>query len=240
MTGQDLLSAAMRVAGVLAAGETAPSDEMAIAQTVANQMLESWSAERLSVFTLNRQTFSLVAGTASYTLGTGGAFNIPRPAHIEYVSRVLNSNPLQPLEQPLKLYTDEEWQGIPVKSITSSLPLGVYDDGGFPLRTLTYWPVPTDSTVQTILGVWAALTQFTDLNTDNTFPPGYIDAIKYNLAVRIAAEWPGSVTDLTIQLAKECLSRIKRTNVPIICWTIDPAMQSSGGHYDWRSDTYTK
>lgn len=242
MNFNDLASAAMRAAGVLASGETPPANEIADARVLANQMLEAWGAEQLMVFTLARSNpFSFVAGTASYTLGTGGTFNLARPANIEYITIISNANPAQPLElPPLKMYSDIEWAGVPVKNVTNPLPQGVYDDGGFPFRTLTYWPIPSDSSVQTIIGGWQALTQFTDLTTDNTFPPGYIDAIKYSLAVRIAAEWPGSLSPGTALLAQQALARVKNRNVMEIKLTCDPIVAQEGGVYDWRSDSYIR
>jgi hypothetical protein len=204
-------------------------------------MLEAWGTERLMVFTLSRSAlFNFVAGTASYTLGIGGTFNAPRPDRIEYISYIYNANPAQPLERQLYLYDDAEFAAIPVKNILNPLPEGVYDDGGFPFRTLTYWPIPSDSSVQTIIGAWTALSQFTDLTTNFTFPSGYIDAIKYNLAVRIAAEWPGNLSPGTALLAQQSLMRVKNINVPTINLTIDPLVQTEGGYYDWRVDEYVR
>lgn len=236
----DLAAAAMRCAGVLASGETPSSDELADAQTIANQMLEGWGAENLNIFTLTRSPlFNFVAGTQSYTLGTGGVFNMARPARIEYVSYIYNANPAFPLETRIKMYSDEEWAAIPIKNVQNVLPEGVYDDGGFPLRTLSYWPVPNDSSVQTLIGSWTALNQFTDLTTDITFPPGYIDAIKYELAIRIAAEWPGKLDAAIPVLAAKAISRIKSLNASPVKTTIDPLFSTGdGAHYDWRTDRY--
>lgn len=241
MTGNDLLAASMRAAGLLALGEPVDADSAAAGRIVLNQMLESWGAQLLNVFTLNRNTFSLVAGTASYTLGTGGVFNIPRPAILEYVTIISNANPAQPVElPPLKLFNDIEWASeVPVKSVTNPLPQGVYDDGGFPLRTLTYWPVPSDSSVQTVIGGTAALSQFpNNLGSDVTFPPGYMEAIKYNLAVRLAADWQGQVSGAVSELARSSLAVIKGSNVQEIKMNIDPAMASEGGHYNWLTDRF--
>jgi hypothetical protein len=232
MKGGDLIAASMRAAGLLALGEPVDGDSSSAALVILGQMLEGWSAQQLAVFTLNRSTFPFIAGTSAYTVGTGGMFNVARPAEIEYVTIISNSNPAQPLElPPLQMYTDAEWAGVPVKAVTNP-------DGGFPFRTLTYWPVPSDSSVQTVIGGWAALTQFTNLTSDVTFPPGYIDAIKYNFAVRLAAEWQGQVTPGVADLARTSLATIKAMNVPDIKFKIDAAMGATGGHYDWRSDTY--
>ena len=239
MTGQDLIAAAMRSAGTLASGETPPSAEVNDAQLMLNQMLEAWGTENLNIFTLTRNTFNFVASQQAYTLGTGGNFNIARPANIEYVSYLYNANPAQPLENRIKMYSDQEWADIPIKDVPNVLPEGVYDDGGFPFRTLNYWPIPNDSSVQTIIGSWTPLTQFTDLVTDNTFPPGYIDAIKYNLALRIAADFNRPINPAIALFAKEGIARIKGLNVQPVKVKMDPIVSGgAGGHYDWRTDEY--
>jgi hypothetical protein len=219
--------------GVVASGETAPAADVADALVVLNQMLEAWGAESLSIFTLNISTFNLVGGQQAYTIGTGGNFNTARPARIGQASIISNSNPSQPLELPISLATDEEWQAIPVKLTTSTLPRIMYDDGSFPLRNLSFWPVPTDGSVQVRLYMWSALSQFTDLVTDFSFPPGYMEAIKYNLAVRLAAEWRADLSPLTIQLATDSKARIKSLNIAPIYLRCDDAVVSTGKRFNW-------
>lgn len=243
MTGNALLTASMQAAGLLALGEPIDADSAASGRSILNMMLESWSNQDLTVFTLNRNIFNLVAGTASYTVGAGGTFAMVRPARIQYVTIIYNANPAQPLEMPeLQMYSDAEWAAVPVKAIANILPQGVYDDGGFPLRTLTYWPVPTDSSVQTVIGGWAALTAFpANLGTDITFPPGYMEAIKYNLAIRLAAEWQGSANADVKEFARQGMALIKSSNVQEVKWRMDDligAGSEGGGRYDYRTDSY--
>src|SRR6266699_7095490 len=103
----------MRLIGILAAGETADAGEMADNLMVLNQMLDSWNTERLMIFTLLISEFPLVAGQQVYTLGAGGNFNIPRPSRIERMSIVNLANPAQPLELPMEMLSDEDWQTVP-------------------------------------------------------------------------------------------------------------------------------
>lgn len=241
MTGQDLIASALRLIGALASGETASAAEAADALVILNQMLDAWSANRLTVFTLSRQVFTLQASKQNYTMGTGGDFNVTRPAKIQYWSIISNANPLQPLELQANsdFLTDEEWQEVRVKNITGALPRKLYDDGGFPLRTLSFWPVPDNSSVQTALYTWNALQQFADLVTDYTFPPGYLEAIKYNFAIRLAAEWPGQLQAATPILAQQALANIKSMNAPIIKLGCDEGLtggSGSGGTYNWLTD----
>src|SRR5262245_39397408 len=147
MTGQDLIASSLRLIGALASGETPPAGEAADAVVILNQMLDAWSANELMVFTLSRQVFTLQAGKQTYTMGPGGDFNAPRPARIQYWSIISNQSPAQPLELAAnsEFLTDPEWQAVRVKNITSPLPRKLYDDGGFPLRSLSFWPVPDNS-----------------------------------------------------------------------------------------------
>jgi hypothetical protein len=238
MTGQDLISSSLRLIGALASGETPSAAEAADALVILNQMLDAWSASRLTIFTLSRQVFTLQAGKQSYTMGAGGDFNVARPARIQYWSIISNQNPGQPLELASNsdFLTDEEWQEIRVKNITGSLPRKVYDDGGFPLRTLSFWPVPDNSSVQTALYTWNSLQQFVDLVTDYNFPPGYAEAIKYNFAIRLAAEWPGTLSQATPILAQQALANIKSMNAPVAKLGCDEGITGGGGTYNWLAD----
>jgi hypothetical protein len=241
MTGQDLIASSLRLIGALASGETPPAAEAADALVILNQMLDGWSASELTVFTTARQVFTLQAGKQTYTMGAGGDFNVPRPARIQYWSIISNQNPGQPLELAANsdFLTDSEWQAVRVKNITSSLPRKLYDDGGFPLRSLSFWPVPDNSTVQAALYTWNALQQFADLTTDYSFPPGYMEAIKYNFAIRLAAEWPGNLSPATPVLAQQALANIKSMNAPIVKLGCDEALTGGGGVYNWRTDGFS-
>jgi hypothetical protein len=242
MTGLDLVASAMRLIGALASGETPSAAEANDGLVCLNDMLDSWQAERLMIFTINIQEFPLVPGQQVYTLGPGGNFNTVRPAKIERMSIVSLNNPAQPLELPIHMYTDRDWQHVPVKTgITSTLPLSVYDDGGYPLRNLSFWVIPNIVNNVRIYS-WTALTNFPDLTTDITFPPGYKEAVRYNLAARLIAEMPGEYAQVTVlvtqQLAVDSLARVKTMNLPTIQAFV-PALPggSGGGHYDYRSDS---
>lgn len=232
----------MRTAGVLASGENPPSTELVDAQSVFNLMLEGWSAERLQVFTITRSVFNFIPNKQTYTCGTGGDFNIPRPAEIKRWSPISNVNPQLPIELPADdPLTDDEWRDIRSKDTASLIPRQMYDDGAFPLRNLSFWPIPTDGTYQVALYSWTLLSELTDPNIDLSFPPGYLEAIKYNLAMRIAAEWPGQISEATAELARTSLARIRSLNLPVVKLKCDPAVASrDGGHYNWLIDEYQR
>ena len=230
----------MRLIGALASGEQPTGAEASDALCVLNQMLDSWNAERLMIFAIIISEFPLTPTQQTYTLGPGGNFNTVRPAKIERISIVSLTNPAQPLELPIQYYTARDWQEeVPVKLINTTLPLAVYDDQEFPYRNLSFWPIPAVA-VNTRIYFWTPLSQFASLTTKVSFPPGYLEALRYNLAVRLMAEMPGDYNQVTAGitqgLAQSSLARVRIMNEPIIELFCDDALVNRGGYYDYRSD----
>src|SRR5882757_7401705 len=189
----DTITSALKLAGVLADGEEPSLSDANQGLSVFNDMIDAWNAERQAIFTTRSDDFPLVLGQQSYTLGTGGDFNIPRPARIDAMSSILLYNPANPVEVPISMFTVDDWQTkVPVKVVDGSFPLICYDDGDFPLRTLNFWPIPTQYQNSVRIYSWQALPAQI-LQSQVTFPPGYAEAIRYNLAVRLGAEFAAPV-----------------------------------------------
>jgi hypothetical protein len=199
-------------------------------------MIDAWNAERNAIFTTRSDDFPFVLGKQAYTLGKGGDFNIPRPARIDSMSAILLNNPANPVEVPMDMWTVEEWQNnVPVKVVSGTFPLGCYDDGGFPLRTLNFWPIPAAVPNSARIYSWQALAAQT-LLSQVTFPPGYAEALRYNLAVRLGAEFAAPASQVVTQIAILGLSRIKTMNAPDLALRSDLIPFPAG--YNYRSDLF--
>ena len=83
-TANELISRSLRLMGVQGVGRrTLTANEAADGLEALNGMLESFSLERMMVYQILEENFPLVAGTASYTIGSGGTFSTIRPIKIE-------------------------------------------------------------------------------------------------------------------------------------------------------------
>jgi hypothetical protein len=240
MTQVDLISASLTEIGALSPGEPLRAAELQQGSVILGQMLDAWQADRLYVWAMQRILLVPATLKQTYTLGVGGDFNIPRPAKITRYGVVNLGNPQQPLELALDSLTEAQWSTIPVKNIASALPKRIWDDQQFPLRNLNFWPVPNVQVNFTVYQ-WSAISTWPDYVTDVTFPPGYLEAIRYSLALRLAPSFGAAaqVTPLLVQLATSALNRIKTMNAPLIDLKCEPMLISGGNQvYDWRTDTW--
>ena len=233
----EMITGAMRLINVVATGEFPSSDESNDALAAFQQMVDSWNADSLSIYTTGASDYSLTLGKQAYTLGPGGDFDTSRPPKIIGMSAILLTNPANPVEVPIDLYTIAEWQTkIPVKNVPGSFPQVCYDDGNMPLRTLSFWPIPAFQPSNVRIYSWQALVWPATLQTILNFPPGYARAFRYNLAVELAPEFGAQVPPAVAKVATESLAMIKTMNAPEQLLVSD--LQPSPGGYNYKADMF--
>lgn len=236
-SAMELVTSAGRLIGVFAPGEQPTFAESNDALMVLNQLIDSWNADRLAIYTETSQDFPLVLTKQSYTLGPGGDFDTQRPARITGISSILLSNPANPIEIPIPMWTREYWQEkVPVKSVDGSFPLGVYDDGNFPLRTLNFWPIPTTQNNSVRIYSWQAVGAASSLNALLSYPQGYARALRFNLAVDLSAEFGAPLPPSVASIAVDSLATLKRMNAPRLSLASDLAPDAEG--YNYRADLF--
>jgi hypothetical protein len=236
MNAFELISSALRLIGVYSSDEQPNDNDANQSLAVLNDMIDAWNAERNAIFTTRSDDFPFVLGKQAYTLGAGGDFDIPRPARIDSMSAILLSNPANPVEVPMTMYSVEDWQTqVPVKVVPGTFPLICYDDGGFPLRTLNFWPIPSQVPNSARIYSWQALGAQT-LLSQVTFPPGYGEALRYNLAVRLGAEFAAPASSVVVGLAALGLSRIKTMNQPAL--ELQSDLVPSSPDYNYKADMF--
>jgi hypothetical protein len=236
-TALDVIKSSLRLIGAFSSGETLDVGEANDALDVLNDMIDSWNTDRLAIFTTRIDTFPFILGQQDYTLGTGGDFDMPRPAQIDAMSSILLTNPDNPVEVPIVMLTVDQWQTqVPVKNVDGTFPLQVYDDGGFPFRKLSFWPIPSQQPSSARIYSWQGLNQPATLATVIAFPPGYPEAFRYNLAIRLAPEYERPVPPSVQQIAVESLARLKTINAPDLNLQSDLMPWPAG--YNYRADLF--
>ncbi len=143
------------------------------------------------------------------------------------------STATNPVEIPRSLITDDAYQALRLKQLSSLLWTDVYYNAtyGHGLGTIFIWPTPTTTINDFVLYRADQIAGFSDLTTNYDFPPGYQDALEYNLAVRLAIPYGRMVTPELRQMASDSLALIKRQNYKLTDLAIDPALTHS--HAGW-------
>ena len=186
LTAQQIIDQALKLIGVLGVGADITAQEYTDSLRTMNMMLDRWNLTDLLVYSTNPHTFPLVLGKQSYTLGTGGDFDMPRPSKIERISIQYPSTNGVVLELPLDQDFDlEHWQSLIVKNIPSAFPVICYNNTGFPFMELNVWPIPA-APCNLILYTWDMMPLIANIADNVELPTGYADAVVYNLAVRLA------------------------------------------------------
>ena len=210
-SANDQINGALRLLGVLAEGETPSAATSQDALVALNQMIDSWNTERLAVFSTQDQVFSWPPGAIQRTLGPTGDFVGERPILVE--DSTYFRDPASGISYGLKLINQQQYNGIAVKTVTSTYPQVMWVNMEYPDILMTVYPVPTKVLEFHIVSV-KPLTAPANLATNLTFPPGYLRAFKYCLAMEIAPEFGVEPSPQVTRIAMTSKRNLKRINNP--------------------------
>lgn len=218
-TLRKLGTSTLRLLNVVQAGQAPNDDDLRIAVQSLGVLIDSWSNDRLAVHKMLPLYFALVAGQKEYTMGPGGDWNVTRPMRIEqaylsYGASLVNGTitlTRTTNDIPIDILTAHEYADVAMKNMPLSIQTAMYDNGDYPLRKLSFYPVPSTNAVVT-LWMWQPLINIDDLDGEITFPPGYERALKFNLAVELAAEFGKSLTQEIVDSAQDSWSKLRRLN----------------------------
>jgi len=210
-TAGDQINGALRLIGQLAEGEVPSAETSADALTAMNQMLDSWSAERLSVFSTQDQVFTWTQGYKSRTLGPTGDFVGNRPVLLD--DSTYFRDPSNNISFGIKIINQQQYDGIAVKTVTSTYPQVLWINMDMPNVSMYIYPVPTKALEWHFISV-TELTEPATLATTLVVPPGYLRAFRFNLAAEIAAEFGIEPPPQVQRIAMSSKRNIKRINNP--------------------------
>jgi len=209
-TAGEQINRALRLLGVLAEGETPSASVSQDSLMALNQMIDSWNTERLSTFVTQDQVYTWPAGFISRTLGPSGDFVGNRPILMDDATYYKAPNGVS---YGIKFINQQQYDGIAVKTVTSTYPQVCWVNMGFPDITLTVYPKPTQDLEWHMISV-QELDRPADLSTVMYYPPGYLRAFTYNLAMEIAPEFGVEPSPQVTRIAMTSKRDLKRINNP--------------------------
>jgi hypothetical protein len=201
---------------MLAEGETPSAATAQDSLMALNQMIDSWNTERLSVFSTIDQIVNWPVGSINETLGPSGSLvrlngTAQRPVLVD--DSTYFKDPGTGVSYGVKLINQQQYNGIAVKTVTSTFPQVVFVNMTYPDIDIFIYPRPTRLLEWHFISV-EQLTQPANLSTDILFPPGYLRAFTYNLACEIAPEFGVEPSPQVQRIAMYSKRNLKRINNP--------------------------
>ena len=210
-TAADQINGALRLIGMLAEGETPSAATAQDSLSALNQMIDSWNTERLSVFSTQDQVFTWTPNQIHRTLGPTGDFVGNRPILLD--DSTYFKDPTNGISFGIKIINQQQYDGIAVKTVTSTYPQVMWINMDYPNIDMYVCPVPTKALEWHFISV-TELDQPASLSTTLAFPPGYLRAFKYNLACEIANEFGVEPPANVARIAMTSKRNLKRINNP--------------------------
>ena len=235
-TPSDIINLAIKTANVIGVGQTPLAQDTNDCFNQLNMMMAQWQRRRYMVY--NLVTVGLQAtGALTYSVGTGGDFNITRPVKLESAFFRMNKNTPLPVDYSLEvLRAQEDYNRISIKNL-NAFPQYAYYNTGFPLGELYVWPVPNNQ-YEIFISVMVQLEAFQTINDQIVLPPEYLDALHWNLARRICVMYGLPITPELTGYAEASMRAIEEVNSQIPLLHMPVALRGKSGAYNIYGDFY--
>lgn len=177
-----LITGALRLAGVIAQGETPSASQVSDAATSLNMMVKAWMADGMPLWCIRTITITPVAGQNTYTYNT--------PKLLKPI-QAWNRQTASQVDIPMRMISRQEYNILGNKSTTGN-PIQLFFNPDLSSTEIKLFPTPdATAAAQNVIYVVAQVPyQDFDSATDTPdFPQEWYEAIKYGLAVRLAGEY---------------------------------------------------
>lgn len=226
VTAQKMLQRSLRLIGVYGSTDTLSAEEGIDGLATLNAMLDEWANENLMISAATLDVITLQPNVSVYTIGPTGGTVSNCPVEIDSASYIQYNS----ISYPLDLLTLAEYNDITLKNLTTLIPDSLWFNPTFPNGVITLYPVP--AAVMT-LNLWSfkQIAYFPSLTSVVALPPGYENAIVYNLAEALAGEYGVPVPAIVGKLAWVNKKKVKRINYVMPLLDINVGT-STGGRFN--------
>lgn len=218
MLVRDLIDYSLRLSGILGVGQTPLQQDEDDAQRAMVMMMAQWQRRRWLVFRLNELAVRVNSWQATYTIGPSGDLVMDhRPATVDTaLMRQTSGLGLPgsfPIDYPLqRIRSREAWNEIPFKRL-GSWPARYYYDPTLPNGTLYVWPIPIQSFFELHVSVPTSIDNVPpEQEIYDIMPPEAEEAIAYNLACRLRANYALPPRQDLVALALTALNTMRVAN----------------------------
>lgn len=198
-TALQVITGAAKLINIVRKSEALTADEAADGLIALNEMLASWANNGLLVVSRVWESFS-VSAASSYAIGSGQTLDTVRPIVIrEAFFRIAT------IDHPIDIIGDEEYEQISFKTLITNYPQYLNYDNAYPYGTIRLYP---QGSGELHLLSEKPITSIASLSSTVDFPPGWLRAIRYNLAIEIAGEYGQEIPIAVAKIANDSKGEI--------------------------------
>jgi len=184
-TAADLITGAFNKVGVY----SPTAAQTAAALISLNNLVSFLGAEGLQNAVVS-ESFALTIGTASYTIGSAGAFNTVRPMKVVNCYLRDSGGYDYPIDEILAA---KDYNDITIKTYEQR-PTKLYFIPEYPLAKIIFNSEP-EAAYTAYFEFFKTITEFAATTTALSLPPEYQEFFVYNLAISLAEDWDRKIPD---------------------------------------------
>ncbi len=238
-TARQIISLAMKEAGILGVGQSLLAEDISDGYTYLTRMMKAWQKKRWLVPALTTIN-ALGDGAQTHSVGPGGYFSYTaRPDKIQSAYFVQVNTGSNPVSLPLTdLFSKENYDRIALKTL-NTFPTHFFYDNMWAngLGNIYIWPIPS-AVYRIYLTIKTDLGFPTDVDSVFDLPEEYLEAIHYNLAIRLCSAYQVQPEPSTMKLAKSSLNTIRVANTQVPTLIMPQALQGPRGFNIYNPDGY--
>lgn len=217
------IDGALRLIGVLAAGEEASADEHADGLERLNGLIDSFNTHSLLVSYISHNVYPapIVGWKSKINFGIGPSFDFDGVAPIRITSAFFRDG--GGIDSPITLNSIEQWSGISNKSVLATPSNYFVQYGPDKNMEIQFDSIPLNTDVLHLMcRMPFVAASGTYLPTDDiNWDYGFERMLRYNLAVELASEYGQQIPQAVAILAQKSLSDIKQSNYQPIALEVD-------------------
>lgn len=193
-----VITAALRKLSVIPSGGTPSANQISDAAQALNALVKAYQADGMPLWKIASQSFTVVDGTASYTVGPSQTINCPKPLRILQALRTVSGG----TNTPMNIYNRYDYKLLPTSS--EGEPVNFYYQPLATTGTISLWPTPDNSTTSITFHYHSPYEDMDGASDDFDFPSEWMQPLIFALAWSLAPEYGIPPTDRGL-LQKEAM-----------------------------------
>jgi hypothetical protein len=221
VTRNEIISASLRLLGVLEEGAVASTTAIDNASMVLNLLIKDWMTDGIKLWTVNEIILPLVNNKDSYSLGEDATNDLVTPRPLRIIQAFLRNNSVSPaVDIPMTIISEQEYNILGSKKSQGNVNTVMYkpyvNNGILKVFLTPNSQVATDYELH--LNVQRPIEDITSSNQTFDFPQEWYQCLRWGLASELSADY-----GVDLQRATLVIQRAEQYKQRLMAWDVENA-----------------